>query len=711
MVLKKPARVTLRLVAVLAVTMLAWSLRWRAVNLLPADYDEDDYLRAAQQYAAIFRSGEWIGLTQTNYRPEHPPLGKLIFGLSILPDADFPLLPDRPTTAGPDKLLPQEPLHDARTAGAVMGTLTALLLALINPAAGALLAVHAFTIKYDSQVMLEALPALTSLGMVMAYVRSKKQKAGTGWLLASAILLGLTAASKYLYCVAGVAVVVDWFVEQRAKSALRSFYGKAALWGLAAAMTFFLADPYLWPDPVGRLSESILYHTAYSAGASEVQQAGFPIWQPLIWLTMSPSAWHPHVFRLALDPFITVLAVFGLGRVWRRERVYVLWLGIAIFFLLIWPTKWPQYILTLTAPLALAAAEAAAGIRQNIGQTWMRGRRGAAARKPNPGETRRALPWLVPGWLAFASLTLFPLLFQFAVSLTDFNAASIRDGFQGGIWRAVWGGISGQVAAVQPAFPNHASQVHYVGLASYLPVMNYLSQNGILVFDFLWTLLSVALQTLLGLGIALLLWQRGVRFGKFWQAVLILPWAIPEMIGALMWLNIFSPETGWLALAAQAFGKHIPFGFLIGWEHSANLWLLVFLIAALWYGFPFMMLAAVTGLKLIPSEVFDAAAIDGASPWQTFRAVTWPLLTPLLIPAIIVRGIFAFNQFYLFQAFYFRESTLATLSYNLFNPSGFGFGGQFAISAVINILAVIILAGFVAVFNRWSRAGQGLEYA
>jgi arabinogalactan oligomer/maltooligosaccharide transport system permease protein len=297
--------------------------------------------------------------------------------------------------------------------------------------------------------------------------------------------------------------------------------------------------------------------------------------------------------------------------------------------------------------------------------------------------------------------------------MTDFSTASLRDAFQqGGIWRAVWGGLTGQMPITPLNLDARSNQVNFTGLGSYPPVFSYLSQNGILVFNFLWTVFSVALQTMLGLGVALLLWQRGVQFGKFWQAVFIIPWAIPEMIGALMWFNIFLPDNGWLALAAQTYGSNIPFGFFIGWEHSANLWLLVFLIPAMWYGFPFMMLAASAGLKMLPEDVYDAAAIDGASGWQVFRHITWPLLMPLLVPAIIVRSIFAFNQFYLFQAFYFTDSTLTTLSYNVFNPSGFNAtSGQFAISAVINILNVLVLIGLVAVFNRWSRAGEGVTYA
>jgi ABC-type sugar transport system permease subunit len=126
------------------------------------------------------------------------------------------------------------------------------------------------------------------------------------------------------------------------------------------------------------------------------------------------------------------------------------------------------------------------------------------------------------------------------------------------------------------------------------------------------------------------------------------------------------------------------------------------------------MLASSVGLKTVPPDVFDAAAVDGANAWNTFRYVTWPLLFPLIGPAIIIRSIFAFNQFYLFQAFGFGDSTLATLSYNIFNPTSGArglSGGMFSVSAIINIITVIILAGLVFLFNRWSKAGEGVTYA
>jgi 4-amino-4-deoxy-L-arabinose transferase-like glycosyltransferase len=72
---------------------------------------------------------------------------------------------------------------------------------------------------------------------------------------------------------------------------------------------------------------------------------------------MSPYIWHPQAFYFAIDPLISALAVFGLPGIWKKQRVFLLWFATSLLFLLLWPTKWPQYIITLTAPLALLAAE------------------------------------------------------------------------------------------------------------------------------------------------------------------------------------------------------------------------------------------------------------------------------------------------------------------------------------------------------------------
>ena len=439
----------LRGLAILLAIVLAGLLRWRAVQRLPIDYDENDYLRAGQQYAALLRSQDWAGFTQVNERPEHPPLNKIAFGVALLSVPEVPLLPERDPSQPPAKNLPPQQLRADRTASAIFGTLEVGLVALVNPLAGLFLGIQTFTIKYTSQVMLEALPALTSFACALCYLAAKKARRAArkrarsewiAWMGASAFALGLTAASKYIYCIVGIAILVDWFrTTQLERSGSLKWLGMLVIWGAFALLIFFAASPYLWPDPFGRLKDSILYLAAYSQGA-HVQEAGYPIWQPLVWLAMSVP-WHPGVFVVSLDVLISLLALVGIKRLWQKEPFYIFWLGLALAFLLLWSTKWPQYILILTAPLSIAAAEGLQGLLAGVWKGLIRANPGQQA-KPDKAvsrrETRTAIPWLLPGLAGLGVLVLFPLLFQLAMALTDFNGTSIRDGIQGGIWRAVW---------------------------------------------------------------------------------------------------------------------------------------------------------------------------------------------------------------------------------------------------------------------------------
>lgn len=702
-------------IAVILVIVLAGATRWKAVTTLNIDYDEDDYLRAAQEFTAVFRSDDLSGLLETNYRSEHPPFAKIVLGAALLGEPEKPLTPDNPTSAGPNQFLSRDLLRADRVTNAVFGVLTAGLLAIINPLGGLLLAVHAWTIKYVSQIMLEAVPAFTSLVSVFAYTMWRKKKLFriNIWLIVSAIFLGLTVASKYIYAIVGIAILVDWLIDNFSAGDRKRTLRNILVWGLVALAFFLLFNPYLWPDPIGRLKDSILYHSLYSQSAVEVESANFPVWQQFVWLSTSPLKWQADAFYFSIDPIIALLAMVGLARTWKEDRVYALWLIIALIFLLFWPTKWPQYLITLSVPLCLSASKGFTSLVISPIQNWIlkKRERSQTIAAPQKSELKQAVYWLIPGMLAFLIFTLLPLLYQVGVSLTDFNSISIKDGLTGGIWREVWGGITGRIAVEFQEFPYRSKEVHYLGLSNFRPLFDYLNQQQVLFINITWTIISVGIQTTLGLVLALILWQRGLKFKRGWQALFILPWAIPELIGALMWVNVFAPVTGWLSLAAQKFGPEIPFNFLLGWETSSSMWFVILLISGVWYGFPFMMLASAAGLKMVPMESFDAAQMDGATALQTFRYITWPLLFPLLVPAIIIRGIFAFNQFYLFQAFNISGGTLATLSFNFFNPSGFFINGQFAISAVINLIAIGILILFVILFNRWSKAGEGVTYA
>ena len=471
-----------------------------------------------------------------------------------------------------------------------------------------------------------------------------------------------------------------------------------------------MADPRLWHDPLNRLWQTILFHGNY-AQSEHVRQAGFPVWQPLVWLFGSVP-WHPGVFVFSLDLGITILAWFGLRRLWSQQRVLALWLAVALLFLFIWPTKWPQYILILTAPLSVAAA---AGFRAKIWepglawwQRWRAGQPAAATQfqaRPLRNEWRAALPWLLPGAIVLTLITLFPLLYQSTLALTDITNISIRDGIQGGVWREVWRGLTGQVKPVNidlfAASRPTSTVVHYAGPGVLLQFVTGLGAD-VLFFNLLWTVLAVLTQTALGLAAGLLIQQRGVRFKGFWRTLFILPWAIPEFVGAVIWFRLFEPRFGWVNLAAIPAGVTLP-----DWFKEPYAALSVLLLAAAWSGFPLMMLATTAGLKLIPPESYDAAAIDGAGRAAQLRYITWPLLQPLLVPAIIIRAIFTFNQFYLFYVTQPRWplTTLSTLSFFVFN-----YGGAIAVSASINIFAVLVLVILILWFNHRSRAVEGVTY-
>ncbi len=344
----------------------------RAVALLPIDYDEDDYLRAAQLYAKIIRDRTWQQLSDVTFNSEHPPLAKLTFGAAIASLPPAPEIPERSVTDPAATSLPQPHLARARTLSAVFGTLEVLLLALLNPLAGLLLAPHTFTIKYTSHVMLEALPAFTSAVAVVAYERSQvyNGKGWNRWLTLSAMALGLTASSKYTYGIAGVAILAHWFLMAGADIIRNPRSGlqmglKVVGWCTLGVLVFLATNPYLWSSPLERFQGSVGYHLEFGRSFL-IRAMDLPFFMPIVWLFMWAPG-HPDVMPIGPDPLIAVLAVLGFKSLWRTRPLYAIWIITALSFLFLWPTKWPQHVLILTFPWALAAAQ---GLENTVKHCW-----------------------------------------------------------------------------------------------------------------------------------------------------------------------------------------------------------------------------------------------------------------------------------------------------------------------------------------------------
>jgi len=353
----------------LLVVLLAGGVRIYAAQRLNVDYDEPVYLSAAVEYAKAMRGGDLKMLAWSEHTYEHPALQKILYGVVLLtqtpldrlPDNDLPrLAPIASTEAGPWNIA-------ARHLAVGWGTLAVLALAWVNPLAGLFLAIDTLSVKYTSEVYLEALPLLTGLLCALAYLRwftAVRRDPGSTrraliWLVLSGICLGMTAAGKYVHALVGVVILFHFLMAILRNQLPRRMIAYIAGWGILSLVMFYVFDPYLWPHPIARLTKSLLFHQDFQ-DSRLVQMYHYPFWQPLRWLSAF-SAYYQlgprSAFLVDVDTFVFVAAIIGLPRLFKKERFFFYWLLIGLIFLLVWATKWPQYTLIVLVPFSMAAAQ------------------------------------------------------------------------------------------------------------------------------------------------------------------------------------------------------------------------------------------------------------------------------------------------------------------------------------------------------------------
>ncbi len=161
-----------------------------------------------------------------------------------------------------------------------------------------------------------------------------------------------------------------------------------------------------------------------------------------------------------------------------------------------------------------------------------------------------------------------------------------------------------------------------------------------LAVTLLWTAVNVALHVSIGLALALLLKNPLLRFKGIYRVLLVVPWAIPNYITALVWKGMFHRQYG--AVSALLVALHIQ---PISWFTRFTTAFAANVVTNTWLGFPFMMVVALGALQSIPQDLYEAAAVDGASALAQFRHITLPLLKPALLPAVILGAVWTFNMF------------------------------------------------------------------
>lgn len=201
-----------------------------------------------------------------------------------------------------------------------------------------------------------------------------------------------------------------------------------------------------------------------------------------------------------------------------------------------------------------------------------------------------------------------------------------------------------------------------------------------------FSLLSVGIATLFGLGIALLLDSKS-RWSGWLVLAVVLPWAIPEIVNALMWQWIFNPTYGVLDGLLVSLGVFTDYR---AWLSSPTSAMHSVIFAYAWKLVPFVSIILFPAMRSIPAELYESAEIDGAGGWSQFRFVTMPLIAPAMTVAVlfcVIWSMRAFDIVYLLTRGGPGEGTVV-LAYFVFKKA-FEFGDLGAASAVACILAVI----------------------
>jgi len=213
----------------------------------------------------------------------------------------------------------------------------------------------------------------------------------------------------------------------------------------------------------------------------------------------------------------------------------------------------------------------------------------------------------------------------------------------------------------------------------------------------LFTAVSVFLELVLGMGIALVLnqsfWGRGVV-----RTIAILPWALPTALIALAWAWIFNDQYGVWNDILQHLGL-IHTG--INWLGEPRLAMMVVIAADVWKTTPFISILLLAGLQSISADLYEAHAIDGANPWQSFRSITLPLLMPQILIALLFRFAQAFGIFDLVAVMTGGGPAGATETVSLYIYAtvmrylDFGYGAALVVVTFLLLVIAVLIASFL----------------
>lgn len=251
-------------------------------------------------------------------------------------------------------------------------------------------------------------------------------------------------------------------------------------------------------------------------------------------------------------------------------------------------------------------------------------------------------------------------------------------------------GIRGLITGAMP----------WIGLHNFTQTLN----DSLFVTSFVQTLifvgLSVSLEVIIGLGVALTINMRRARLSGMTKTLLLLPWAVPPIANGVMWSFIFNSKFGPLNAMLYKLGI---ISSSVQWISNPTLALGAVIIAYVWRTMPFGALLFHAALQSIPDPLYESAAIDGAKPWQQWWYITMPLLRPTLMVVLVLRTVFSFMIFDEILAITYGgpgDSTW-TVAWYIYSTAFrfYKFGPAAAASIIVTLVLALIAALYVRILR------------
>jgi arabinogalactan oligomer/maltooligosaccharide transport system permease protein len=309
-------------------------------------------------------------------------------------------------------------------------------------------------------------------------------------------------------------------------------------------------------------------------------------------------------------------------------------------------------------------------------------------------NSRTAYLFLLPALLVMAAITFYPLVFQVWMSFTDFQLKNLRPN------------------SPAPPFVGFDNFTRILDNNIVIPNFDFLR---ILVFNLFWAFSNVAIHVVIGVSVALILNTEGLWGRRVWRAIYILPVAIPPIIVATVWRNMFDAQYGAVnQIINGTIGvlfKLPPF--TLDWLNEPNpilaagpfvlpLAYFALLAANVWLGWPLNAVVATGALQSVPRDLYEAAEMDGAGWWLQFKTVTLPFLRPAMLPYAIYGFVITFNLFFLSYFMsgggpFGQTELLVTTSYRLVAEQHlYGVAAAFAIFEFLILLVITLVTNKLA---------------